>query len=113
MPDYLTQLTRRNVPVHLVLLSRIDPALSLHPVRIADRLSEIRAADLAFTPRRNRGVTGVPGTLPTPRRRPGAGAAHLRVGRRARMAAMFLTRTGGTVDNSGADYRVLTEFLSR
>jgi hypothetical protein len=29
------------------------------------------------------------------------------------MAAMFLTRTGGTVDNSGADYRVLTEFLSR
>lgn len=52
--DYLTQLTKRDPPLHLMLPSRIDPVLPLHRLRIDDRLSEIRAADLAFTPTRPR-----------------------------------------------------------
>jgi LuxR family maltose regulon positive regulatory protein len=36
--------------LRLVLISRMDPLLPLHRYRTEDRLSEIRGADLAFTP---------------------------------------------------------------
>ncbi|MGG2464500.1 LuxR C-terminal-related transcriptional regulator [Streptomyces sp. RGM 3693] len=36
--------------LRLVLTSRVDPLLPLHRYRAEDRLAEIRAADLAFTP---------------------------------------------------------------
>ncbi|HSN43349.1 MAG TPA: hypothetical protein VLR88_04755, partial [Propionibacteriaceae bacterium] len=34
---------------HLVLVSRHDPAMSLHRLRLTDRLAEVRFGDLAFT----------------------------------------------------------------
>ena len=36
--------------LHIVLLSRRDPKLGLHRLRLAGQLAEIRAADLEFTP---------------------------------------------------------------
>jgi LuxR family maltose regulon positive regulatory protein len=34
----------------LVLITRMDPVLSLHRLRLSGELTEIRAADLAFNP---------------------------------------------------------------
>jgi LuxR family transcriptional regulator, maltose regulon positive regulatory protein len=43
-------LLRHELPVRVVLISRRDPALPLHRIRLAGDLSEISAEDLAFTP---------------------------------------------------------------
>jgi LuxR family maltose regulon positive regulatory protein len=42
-------LLAETVGVELVLVGRSEPAVSLHRLRLADRLDEIRAPDLAFT----------------------------------------------------------------
>jgi LuxR family transcriptional regulator, maltose regulon positive regulatory protein len=44
------QFVLRHAPpqLRLVLATRVDPALSLHRLRVAGRLTELRAADLAF-----------------------------------------------------------------
>ena len=43
-------LTLPPLPLHLVVLDRADPVLPLHQLRIDGHLTEIRSADLAFTP---------------------------------------------------------------
>lgn len=42
-------LVRHPSPLHLVLITRSDPNLHLHRLRVDGQLAEIRAADLAFT----------------------------------------------------------------
>ena len=50
VPDLLVELARRwPQPMHLVLLSRHTPALSLASLRAKGHLTEIRARDLRFT----------------------------------------------------------------
>ncbi len=56
-------LEREPVNLHLMLLSRQDPKLGLHRVRLAGQLTEIRAADLRFTVQDTRellAASGVP-----------------------------------------------------
>ena len=52
-PEVLDSLSalieQRPPPLRLVLLTRADPALRLHRVRVTGALTEIRSADLAFT----------------------------------------------------------------
>lgn len=43
-------ITDASNPLHTVLLTRADPALRLHRLRVAEELAEIRQSDLAFTP---------------------------------------------------------------
>ena len=51
VPAGLRFLLRHGPPqLRLVVATRADPALSLHRLRVAGRVAEIRAADLAFTP---------------------------------------------------------------
>ncbi|MDZ5620071.1 LuxR C-terminal-related transcriptional regulator [Nocardioides sp. HM23] len=47
--DLETLVTEAPPGLHVVLLSRRDPKLGLHRLRLAGRLTEIRAADLEFT----------------------------------------------------------------
>jgi LuxR family maltose regulon positive regulatory protein len=44
----LADLMAHDTPLRLMLLTRSDPALPLHRLRLGGRLAEIRAADLAF-----------------------------------------------------------------
>ena len=44
----LTDLASHRTPVHLVLLTRVDPPLPLHRLRVSGALSEVSASDLAF-----------------------------------------------------------------
>jgi LuxR family transcriptional regulator, maltose regulon positive regulatory protein len=59
-PEALAQLTRllTNLPpnVHAILATRRDLRLSLHQLRLAGELAEIRAADLRFTERETRAL---------------------------------------------------------
>ena len=52
-PEVLDSLSalieQRPLPLRLVMLTRADPALRLHRVRVTGALTEIRSADLAFT----------------------------------------------------------------
>src|SRR5262245_19684110 len=51
-PDVLrgvTDLLRHPTPLGLVLLTRTDPHLDLHRLRVDDQVTDIRAADLMFT----------------------------------------------------------------
>lgn len=50
------------IGLHVVLISRHDPPLSLHRHRLAGRLQEVRAADLAFTPEEARQLLEAGGT---------------------------------------------------
>jgi LuxR family transcriptional regulator, maltose regulon positive regulatory protein len=51
VPDFLHELARHwPQPLHLVLISRHVPALSLAALRAKGQLTEIRTADLRFTP---------------------------------------------------------------
>ncbi len=52
--------------VRLVLLSRADPTLRLHRLRVAGQLTEIRTADLAFTGRRRWRCSSSPASNWTP-----------------------------------------------
>ncbi len=48
--DQLGELLRHPIPaLRLVLLTRADPAIPLHRLRVAEELAEIRPRDLAFT----------------------------------------------------------------
>lgn len=47
--DSVDRLVRGNASVRIVLLTRADPPLPLHRYRLAGTVTEIRAADLAFT----------------------------------------------------------------
>jgi LuxR family maltose regulon positive regulatory protein len=44
----LTDLASHSTPVHLMVLTRVDPPLSLHRLRMSGALSEVSASDLAF-----------------------------------------------------------------
>lgn len=45
----VTDLLRHRTPLALVLLTRTDPHLDLHRLRVDDQLTDIRATDLTFT----------------------------------------------------------------
>lgn len=46
--EAVTNLVAHDSPVNLMVLTRTDPALPLHQLRVAEDLAEVRAADLAF-----------------------------------------------------------------
>ena len=46
--DSVAVLLRHEAPLRLVLITRSDPVLPLHRLRVSGGLHEIRAADLAF-----------------------------------------------------------------
>jgi LuxR family maltose regulon positive regulatory protein len=101
--------------VQLVLASRLDPPLSLPRLRLAGRLHELRAAQLAFTPQQaailleNAGLRLTPHQVEVLHRRTGGWAAGLRLAARGLADSAdhetFLTRFSGD-DRSVADYLV-------
>jgi len=66
-PDALAQLelllARRPALLRVVLASRRDPRLGLHRLRVAGELTEIRSADLRFTPEQTRELLGGAGIV--------------------------------------------------
>ena len=45
----ITEMLRHPLPLHLVIVTRSDPSLHLHRLRVDGALAEVRAKDLAFT----------------------------------------------------------------
>ncbi|MGB3954300.1 MAG: hypothetical protein WBL05_03285, partial [Brooklawnia sp.] len=70
----LLEVAVRNPPggLHLILISRHDPALPLHRLRVAGALGDVRSADLAFTTPEAEALFRTRGL-----RLPEAGVAHL------------------------------------
>ena len=106
-------LLRHESPLRLVLLTRSDPVLPLHRLRVSGRLHEIRAADLAFDDDEAAGFLRLNGhALPSPEvamlvERTEGWAAGLR------LAAMFLSRDSapGRAGDFAGDDRAVTEYL--
>ena len=96
-PDVLDSvglfLARLPAQLRLVLVTRADPVLPLHRLRIAGQLVEIRSRDLTFTPARGERTVRPGG--PRPAGRPGGDAAGPHPGMGGRAAA------GGDVAGSG------------
>ena len=111
----VTSLVRDPVPqLRLVLLTRADPTLPLHRLRLAGALGEIRSADLALTPADAAALLGRDGVVLGP------GDAELLVERTEgwpaglRLAALFLARDEpghGPADFGGDDHAVV-EYLA-
>jgi LuxR family maltose regulon positive regulatory protein len=111
----LTQLLRVPVPqLRLVLLTRADPALPLHRLRVAGQLTQIRSADLALTASDAAALVAVDGVALA------AGDAELLVRRTEgwpaglRLAAMFLARDepGHAAADFGGDDHAVVEYLA-
>jgi LuxR family maltose regulon positive regulatory protein len=110
----VTALVRVPVPqLRLVLLTRADPMLPLHRLRLAGELGEIRSADLALTPADAATLLARDGVVLGP------GDAELLVDRSEgwpaglRLAALFLARGEpgrGPADFGGDDHAVV-EYL--
>ena len=111
----VTSLVRAPVPqLRLVLLTRADPTLPLHRLRLAGALGEIRSADLALTSADAAALLGRDGVVLGP------GDAELLVERTEgwpaglRLAALFLARDEpghGPADFGGDDHAVV-EYLA-
>ncbi len=111
----MTALMRVPVPqLRLVLITRSDPILPLHRLRVAGELGEIRSADLALTPTEAAALVAQDGVAL------GAGDAELLVDRTEgwpaglRLAALFLTRDGSgrSPAEFGGDDRAVVEYLA-
>ena len=106
-------LLRHESPLRLVLISRADPVLPLHRLRVSGGLHEIRGADLAFDRREAEEFLRLNGhALPEPDvallvQRTEGWAAGLR------LAAMFLSRDPGPgrADQFAGNDRVVVEYL--
>ena len=111
--ETLGTLLRHESPLHWVLISRTDPNLPLHRLRVADQLLEIRSAELAF----DLAEAGVFLSMNGPRvpdtdvallvERTEGWAAGLR------LAAMFLSRdsTQGRAADFAGDDRAVADYL--
>jgi LuxR family transcriptional regulator, maltose regulon positive regulatory protein len=108
-------LLRHPVPhLRLVLLTRSDPALPLHRLRVADDLTEIRSRDLAF------GITEAAVLLSAHHVAVGLGDAALLVDRTEgwpaglRLAALFLSRPepGRSIGDFTGDDRAVSTYLA-
>jgi LuxR family maltose regulon positive regulatory protein len=106
-------LLRHESPLRLMLLSRSDPVLPLHRLRVSGGLHEIRAAELAFDDgeaheflRLNGHALSAPEVTDLVERTEGWAAG-------LRLAAMFLSRdsTPGRVGAFAGDDRAVTEYL--
>lgn len=115
-PDVLETiavLLRHELPLRLVMISRTDPVLPLHRLRVSGGLQEIRARDLAFGEREAADFLRLTGqTVPTPDvarlvERTEGWATGLR------LAAMFLSRqeSPGRADEFAGDDRAVAEYL--
>ena len=113
--DGVAALLREPVPqLRLVLLTRADPALALHRLRVAGDLVEVRSADLALTVADAAVLVANDGVVLR------AGDAELLVERTEgwpaglRLAALFLTRDqpGHRAADFGGDDHAVVEFLA-
>ena len=111
----LTELLRRPPPhLRLILLTRVDPSLPLHRLRVADDLTEIRPRDLAFDAGdaarllAAHDVAVAPADAATLVERTEGWPAGLR------LAALFLSRTesGRTVRDFTGDDRAVSTYLA-
>ena len=111
----MTTLVRSPVPqMRLVLITRTDPVLPLHRLRVAGELSEVRGADLALTVAEAAALVAQDGVVLDP------GDAALLVERTEgwpvglRLAALFLTRGGQVrrVSDFGGDDHAVVEYLA-
>ena len=98
--------------LRLVLLTRADPALPLHRLRVNGELAEIRSSDLAFDTSEAALLVAEDGVDVTPEQ------AEVLVDRTEgwpaglRLAALFLSRDHGrTVAEFGGDDRAVTDYL--
>jgi LuxR family maltose regulon positive regulatory protein len=109
--DQITRLFRHDSPLRLVLVSRVEPQLPLHRLRVAGSLAEVRADELAFTPdeaaellvHQGHGVD--PAELAHLLDRTDGWAAGLR------LAAMFLRREGARLADFGGSDRAVADYL--
>jgi LuxR family transcriptional regulator, maltose regulon positive regulatory protein len=106
-------LLRHESPLRLVLMTRSDPVLPLHRMRVSGGVHEIRAADLAFDQEEADGFLRLNGhTLP---RTDVAGLVERTEGWAAglRLAAMFLSRDSspGRAGEFAGDDRAVVEYL--
>src|SRR5664279_3789182 len=115
-PDILESmavLLRYRSPLRLVLISRTDPVLAVHRLRVSGALQEIRAVDLAFDEEEICEFLRLNGQV-----LPAADVSHLAEHTEGwptglRLAAMFLTRNpgpGAAADFAGDD-QALTDYL--
>ncbi len=113
-PDILESvavLLRHEAPLRLVLITRSDPVLPLHRLRVSGGLHEIRAGDLAFDHHEADEFFRLDGrSLPTSDvnrlvERTEGWATGLR------LAAMFLARDNASAAEFAGDDRAVTEYL--
>jgi len=115
-PDILESiavLLRHQSPLRLVLISRTDPVLPVHRLRVSGALQEIRAVDLAFDEEETGDFLRLSGQV-----LPDADVSHLAEHTEGwpaglRLAAMFLSRNpgpGAAADFAGDD-QALTDYL--
>ena len=109
--DQITRLFRHESPLRLVLVSRTEPQLPLHRLRVAGNLAEVRADELAFTPDEaaellvHQGQGADPAELAHLLDRTDGWAAGLR------LAAMFVRRTGAPLSDFGGSDRAVADYL--
>jgi LuxR family transcriptional regulator, maltose regulon positive regulatory protein len=109
----LSTLLRHATPLHLVLISRSDPRLRLHRLLADGGLTEIRAAELAFTPSEaeellQQAAIGLPSAQRQALVERTAGWAT-----GLRLAAQFAARPGFAerIDEFAGDERTVAEYL--
>ena len=109
--DQITRLFRHESPLRLVLVSRVEPQLPLHRLRVAGNLAEVRADELAFTAEEaaellvHQGHGVDPAELAHLLDRTDGWAAGLR------LAAMFVRRTGSPLSDFGGSDRAVADYL--
>ncbi|MGZ4631994.1 MAG: LuxR C-terminal-related transcriptional regulator [Actinomycetes bacterium] len=109
--EQLASLLRHESPLRLVLLTRVDPALPLHRLRVSGGLAEIRVDDLAFDTAEAAALLSRQG-LPLDH-----GDLHLLLDRTdgwaagLRLAAMFLSRPGARLSDFGGADRAVADYL--
>jgi LuxR family maltose regulon positive regulatory protein len=109
--DQIGRLFRHESPLRVVLVSRAEPAIPLHRLRVSGDLAEVRADELAFTGAEAAQMLALQGIEVDP-----AEAAHLldRTDGWAaglRLAAMFLRRPGTRLADFGGSDRAVSDYL--
>jgi LuxR family transcriptional regulator, maltose regulon positive regulatory protein len=112
--DAVAQLVTHPAPVTLMLLTRRDPALPLHRLRLSGDLGEVRAADLAFDVDAVKSLVGRTESLHLAPAEVGMVLARTEgwpAG--VRLATMYLAREGddATLEHFGGTERSVAEYL--
>jgi len=111
--ESVESLVRYQLPVRVVLITRIDPALHLHRLRVDGELAELSAADLAFDTADVRALAAAESLRLPP------DEADLLVARTegwpagVRLGLIYLSRSGGAhgLDGFAGDDRSVAEYL--